>query len=181
LLRPRAAFLPAELFGDKERARRVTERGAPRVDEESNVETLEAMTMTRPLALVVEDDPVLQSEMVRELQQARFAVLRAFDYAAAVQHLANTRPDLVCIDLGLPTQSGYELCEHIRARPDLLALPILVTSERTFPEDMAHAEVAGANAFLKKPFTMKKLMHYVAALLDGPPVSRRDLRTLRLA
>jgi DNA-binding response OmpR family regulator len=133
------------------------------------------------VALVVEDDPLLQAEMVRHLEQAQFRVMTAFDYAGAVRLLTYARPDLACIDLGLPTQSGYELCEHIRARRDLFALPILVTSDHTFPEDMAHAEEAGANAFLKKPFTMKKLLHYVAALLDGPPVSRSDMRTLRLA
>jgi two-component system, sensor histidine kinase ChiS len=133
------------------------------------------------VALVVEDDPLLQREMVRHLGDNGFRVLTAFDYTGAVRLLSCARFDLACIDLGLPTQSGYELCEHIRARRDLRTLPILVTSDHTFPEDMAHAEEAGANAFLKKPFTMKKLLHYVAALMDGPPGSRSDMRTLRLA
>jgi len=133
------------------------------------------------VALVVEDDPLLQAEMVRRLREAGYGVLTAFDYAGAVRLLSCRRPDVACIDLGLPTQSGYELCEHIRARRDLHTLPILVTSDHTFPEDMAHAEEAGANAFLKKPFKMKKLLHYVGALVDGPPVSRNDMRTLRLA
>jgi DNA-binding response OmpR family regulator len=134
----------------------------------------------RPTALVVEDDPALQREMVKHLEEANLRVIAAYDYATAVRVLAHARLDLACIDLGLPSESGYELCEHIRGRPDLFALPILVTSERTYAEDMAHAEEAGANAFLKKPFTMKKLLAYVSALLDGPPTSRPDVRTLRL-
>jgi DNA-binding response OmpR family regulator len=136
--------------------------------------------MTR-VALVVEDDPSLQEEMVKHLTQAGFGVLTAFDFSGAVRHLTDSRIHVACIDLGLPSESGYELCEHIRGRLDLPALPILVTSERGFPEDMAHAEEAGANAYLKKPFAMKKLLVYVSALLDGPPTSRPNVRTLRLS
>jgi DNA-binding response OmpR family regulator len=136
--------------------------------------------MTRRVALVVEDDPSLQRAMAKELAKASFHVLTAFDFDAAVSHLGGLKLDLACIDLGLPSESGYELCEHIRNRPQLLCLPILVTSERGFPEDMAHAEEAGANAFLKKPFTMDRLLKYVAALLDDPPMSRPSVRRLRL-
>jgi DNA-binding response OmpR family regulator len=95
--------------------------------------------------------------------------------------LSAQKPDIACIDLSLPSESGYELCEYIRGQAHLIWLPILVTSERGFPEDMAHAEEAGANAFLKKPFTMQRLLKYVSALLDGPQTSRPSVRRLRLS
>jgi DNA-binding response OmpR family regulator len=136
---------------------------------------------TNRIALVVEDDPLLQRAMAKQLDKAKFQVLTAFDFDAAVRHLSALKPDVACIDLGLPSESGYELCEHIRGRPNLVWLPILVTSERSFPEDMAHAEDAGANAFLKKPFTMDRLLKYVLALLDGPQTSRPSVRRLRLS
>jgi DNA-binding response OmpR family regulator len=134
----------------------------------------------RRLALVVEDDPALQRAMLAELDAAHFDVLAAYDFNTAVRHLARSQPQVVCVDLGLPSASGYEVCEHIRSQPELLSVPILVTSERGFPEDMAHAEEAGANAFLKKPFTMKRLMKYITALLDGPSTSRPSIRRLRI-
>jgi DNA-binding response OmpR family regulator len=136
--------------------------------------------MAKRTALVVEDDPSLQAKMVVHLDNAKFRVLAAFDFDGAVRHLAATKLHIVCVDLGLPSESGYELCEHIRRQPELLTLPILVTSERSFPEDMAHAEEAGANAFLKKPFSMRQLLKYVAALLDGPHGSRPSVRRLRV-
>jgi DNA-binding response OmpR family regulator len=136
---------------------------------------------TNRIALVVEDDPLLQREMAAHLERANFQVLTAFDFDAAVRHLTRVTPDVACIDLSLPTESGYELCEHIRRHLLLEWLPILVTSERSFPEDMAHAEEAGANAFLTKPFTMFQLLKYVSALLDGPPASRPSVRRLRLS
>ncbi len=134
----------------------------------------------RKHVLVVEDDPVLQRAMARTLEDARFEVMTALDYEAAVQSLRKRRPTIVCVDLGLPRESGYELCEHIRKQQEFVAVPILVTSDRTFPEDMAHAEEAGANAFLKKPFTMAKLLTYVEALLDGSPSSTPSMRLLQM-
>jgi DNA-binding response OmpR family regulator len=70
------------------------------------------------------------------------------------------------VDVGLPTRSGYELCEYIRGTLGLTQVPILVTSDSGYPEDMAHAEQAGANAFLTKPFSMHQLSHNVAAMLE---------------
>jgi len=132
------------------------------------------------VVLVVEDDPVLQRSMAKCLEESKFEVLTALDYESAVRCLQDARPNLVCVDLALPRESGYELCEYIRKQPDLLYTPVLVTSERAFPEDMAHAEEAGANAFLKKPFPLQKLLKYVLALLDGPHSSRPSVRRLRV-
>jgi DNA-binding response OmpR family regulator len=142
---------------------------------------LDTTMSARRIALVVEDDPLLQGEMAKHLEGARFTVLTAFSFDAAVQHLTTCKPDIACIDLGLPSESGYELCEYMRSQPALVWLPILVTSERVFPEDMAHAEEAGANAFLKKPFTMQGLLKYVLALLDGPANSTPSVRRLRIS
>lgn len=118
--------------------------------------------------------------MAKHLEDAKFSVIVALDYESAVRHLASRKPAIACIDLELPRESGYELCEYIRKQPELIYVPILVTSERGYPEDMAHAEEAGANAFLKKPFTMAKLLKYVHAILDGPHSSRPSVRRLRL-
>jgi DNA-binding response OmpR family regulator len=134
------------------------------------------------LALIVEDDPVLQAAMVKQFtEQLRFRVLAAGDYQSAIRHLETSTPSIICVDLGLPAESGYELCEHVRRQIRFANVPILVSSERGFPEDMAHAEEAGANAFLRKPFTMKQLAKYVRALLYGPNASRPSVRRLRLS
>jgi DNA-binding response OmpR family regulator len=139
-----------------------------------------AKMIARRSVLVVEDDPVLQRAMAVALEGEGYEVLTALDYATAVRILATRAPTLVCVDLSLPRESGLELCEHMRKQASLLHVPILITSDRSFPEDMAHAEEAGANAFLKKPFTMKSLLKYITALLDGPRSSQRGMRRLRL-
>jgi|GEM_PF-710163 DNA-binding response OmpR family regulator len=121
----------------------------------------------RPTALIVEDNPKLRSSMSEHLGRMGFHVQTASHYAAALAHLESRMPDIACIDIGLPTESGYELCEHIRGPLGLKFLPLMVTSEFGSPEYLAYAENAGADAFLMKPFSMTELGANIAALLNG--------------
>jgi DNA-binding response OmpR family regulator len=129
--------------------------------------------------LIVEDHPQLRASMRRCFTENGYHVEAAADYHGAVKVLEACTPHVVCLDLTLPRESGFELCEHIRGNSVLHFVPILVISDRVSPEDMAHAEDVGANAFLKKPFTPDRLMKYVTALLDGPHASRPSVRRLR--
>ena len=128
--------------------------------------------------VLVEDHPTQREAIRRCLLENNFNVEATSDYHGAIKVLAKCVPDLVCLDLTLPRESGFELCEYIRKDERLRFVPILVISDRNSPEDMAHAEEVGANAFLKKPFTRDRLMKYVSVLLDGPHASRPSVRRL---
>jgi DNA-binding response OmpR family regulator len=127
------------------------------------------MDTDRRNALVVEDDPKLRRAMGRELRQMGLDVLEAGHYDAAVGHLAVAELHLICIDVGLPNKSGYELCEHIRGAMRLAELPILMTSDHGNPGDLAQAENAGGNAFLHKPFSMRELGRCIESLFAVSP------------
>jgi CheY-like chemotaxis protein len=145
-----------------------------------------SVAMPRPVhaertAIVVEDDPRLLEAMTRWFESQYFRVLSARHYDAAIAHLAKLQAHVVCVDIGLPSKSGYEVCEYIRGPLGLSGLPIIVTSERGHAEDRAHAEEAGANAFLQKPFSLKQLTSSVESLLDFAPSglsSKGDLARL---
>src|SRR5579872_1788805 len=96
--------------------------------------------------LVVEDDPRLREAMRAHISRMGIDVVGVPHYAAAHDYLAVSTPDLACIDIGLPSESGYELCECIRGPLGLEALPILVTSAFGSARERAYAEEAGANA-----------------------------------
>jgi len=132
------------------------------------------------LVLVVEDDPVLQKAMTAHLEGMDFEVVTALHYDGAVQMLATRKPHLVCVNLELPVQSGFELCEYIRGTLGNSVVSILVTGDSGFPRDMANAEEAGANAYLKKPFTMVQLTAYVEALFQKIHQSQPHMRRLQL-
>jgi two-component system, OmpR family, response regulator len=134
---------------------------------------------TKRIVLLVEDHPTQREAIRRCLVENNFHVDAIPDYHAAVKAMETLVPDLVCLDLTLPRESGFELCEHIRRDGRMKFVPILVMSDRSSPEDMANAEDVGANAFLKKPFSRDKLLKYVGVLLDGPHASRPSVRRLR--
>jgi DNA-binding response OmpR family regulator len=131
------------------------------------------------LVLVVESLPELRASTSESLVSEGFEVVAVNDYHAAVEVLDERVPSLVCVELRLPRESGFDLCDHVRNDARLMWVPILVMSERTSPQDMAFAEHVGANAFLRKPFTRDRLLKYVAAVLDGAQASRPSIRRLR--
>ena len=143
------------------------------------------MNTNRSTALIVEDDPKLQNAMSAQLREMGLHVLVANHYDAAVCHLLVGEPHVICIDVGLPNKSGYELCEHIRGSLRFVGLPILMTSDHGDAGDMAYAERAGANAFLHKPFSMRQLAHCIESLLEvsrlPPPELTRPSQSARVA
>jgi DNA-binding response OmpR family regulator len=134
---------------------------------------------TKRIAVLVEDFPSLRETVAGYLRANGLRVEEASDYRSAVKVLATCIPHLICLDVNLPRESGFELCEHIRSDSRLSWVPILVMSERASPEDMAYAEQVGANAYLKKPFTRDRFNKYVSTLLDGANASRPSVRRLR--
>src|SRR5262249_7369853 len=70
-------------------------------------------TMERKrLVLVVEDSPAFRNALAKDLASDGLEVLLAGDYRAAVALLERVVPDLVCVDLTLPRESGFELIEY---------------------------------------------------------------------
>jgi DNA-binding response OmpR family regulator len=136
------------------------------------------MHETRRVALVVEDDPRFRAVMKAALVALGFDVLCAAHYDAAVLHLATAKLDLACIDVALPDKSGHELCEHIRGPLGLGQLPIIMACDYGSAVDRASAESAGANAFLRKPFSRKDLSLCVRSLLTLTAPSGRPVREL---
>ena len=122
------------------------------------------MSAVKRHVLLVEDDPELRKLLRRYLEKLEFLVEEVANGRHAIQMLGKSCPDLVCLDLMLPEQSGYEICEFIRRSPILKDVPVLVVSARALPEDRAHAEEVGASAYLIKPFTMKEFNEMVGRL-----------------
>ncbi|TMA28579.1 MAG: response regulator [Deltaproteobacteria bacterium] len=124
----------------------------------------------RKTVLVVEDHPPVRSAIREMFQRMGYDAVEAGDGTAALARLSGMRPDLVCLDLVLPESSGYEICEFIRRSPEHRRTPVLIMSERAYPEDRAHAVEAGANDFIAKPFSEDDLRRRIESILDknGP-------------
>ena len=139
--------------------------------------------MARLRLLLVHDEPELTQQVSEELAKLGFEVDVAIDPADAIGHVLSRIPDVVLVNLALPRDSGYELCELIRGDESLSRLPIVMMSDRHSPEDIAYAEEAGANVFLKLASPSKSLgtlASNLRSLAAGrPPPSGPTVRSLR--
>ena len=135
--------------------------------------------------LVVDDEPDLL-ELVRvNLAQAGYEVDTAQDGAAALERVGRAKPDLLVLDLMLPSIPGTEVCRRLRADPETASLPIIMLTARADEVDRVVGLELGADDYVTKPFSPRELTLRVAAVLrrrQPEAVPGRSLRheTLRL-
>jgi DNA-binding response OmpR family regulator len=112
--------------------------------------------------LVVEDDLEIAGPLIRSLQGAGYSVALVGDGKAAVDKVKNTKPDLIILDLGLPTMDGLDVCRSIRAYS--MDTPILILTARSSELDLVVGLDAGADDYLTKPFRTSELLARIRAL-----------------
>jgi CheY-like chemotaxis protein len=85
---------------------------------------------------------------------------------AAVEKALEIIPDILLIDALMPGMSGYEVCEQIRATPELAAKPILLLTGSFEPFDETKAKNCGADDFISKPFESQQIIAKVTELCE---------------
>lgn len=128
-----------------------------------------------PTVLVIDDDDMVRSLLVRALTGARYAVLEAADGQAGLSLARSNSVDLVVTDLVMPVQEGMETIMTLRReRPRLPVIAISggVTNSRLY---LDIAGKIGARRILPKPFTPKELIQLIEAVLAEE--AQRQLQT----
>jgi two-component system, OmpR family, KDP operon response regulator KdpE len=105
--------------------------------------------------LVVDDEPQIVRALRINLAARGYQVVTAHDGTAALKAAAETRPDVVVLDLGLPDLDGTDVIAGLRG---WTTVPILVLSARTDSSDKVEALDAGADDYVTKPFGMDELL-----------------------
>lgn len=117
--------------------------------------------------LVVDDEPHMLRALNISLRAHRYAVATASDGTTALAQASRSRPDAVILDLGLPDMDGTQVILGLRA---WTRAPIIVLSGRTAPTTIVEALDAGADDYVRKPFSMDELTARLrAALRRGTP------------
>ncbi len=114
------------------------------------------------LILVVEDVVAEQKLMMALLQRSGYKVVGQASAEAAWDWLtSHGSPALVVADIGLPGESGLDLCRRIRAHPEWHQLPVVICSCRDREADRFWAQKQGATDYLTKPYTLQQLLQMV--------------------
>lgn len=111
--------------------------------------------------LIADDDPQLVRALRITLAAHGYDVIAAPDGAAAVAMAAQSHPDIVLLDLGMPRLDGVEVIEALRGWS---SAPIIVVSGRTGSADKVQALDAGADDYVTKPFQIDELLARLRAL-----------------
>lgn len=112
--------------------------------------------------LLVEDDPVVRRLEVEALSRWGFSVTALNDFHNVLADFISLDPQLVIMDVDLPSFDGYEWCSRIRA---ISRVPILFVSALSSPRDAVRALATGADDWISKPFDAELLTARVRALL----------------
>lgn len=108
-----------------------------------------------PRVLVVDDEVQMRKALTITLKARGYEVVPAEDGSTALKAAAETRPDLVLLDLGLPDLDGVEVITALRGWS---SAPIIVLSGRSDSDDKVEALDAGADDYVTKPFGMDELL-----------------------
>jgi DNA-binding response OmpR family regulator len=119
----------------------------------------------RPLVLVADDDRDILQLVSFRLERADYEVVQANDGEEALRLVKELRPDLAVLDLMMPKLNGYEVIREIRRDEETKAIPVILLTARVQEADVARGFEAGADDYLKKPFSPQELRARVQAIL----------------
>ncbi len=132
-------------------------------------DSVESVVTTHRL-LLVEDSPIIRTQMQRLLQGVGYHVTLAEDGLAGWQQVQAQDFDLVLSDVEMPQMTGLEMTTNIRQNSKYDQLPIVLISTLASPEDKRRGQEAGANAYLTKgDFDQQLLFSTLDQLIHSHP------------
>ena len=115
--------------------------------------------------LVVDDETAITGVITAVLGKNGYQVFCAHDGADGVRLAAECKPDLIIMDITMPTMSGYEATSQIKNNPELKNVPVIFLSGKSAAEDGGEAFRKGGATYLQKPFNSSQLKDLVTLTL----------------
>ena len=113
--------------------------------------------------MVIDDSNTIRRSAEIFLAQAGCEVVLAEDGFDALAKIADSRPDMIFVDIMMPRLDGYQTCALIKKNPRLSPTPVIMLSSRDGLFDRARGRMAGSDEYLTKPFTKDSLLRAVAS------------------
>jgi two-component system alkaline phosphatase synthesis response regulator PhoP len=117
--------------------------------------------------LICDNERTLRALVRAALKDSGYRILEAQDGDEALEIARAQRPDLMILDMMMPGRTGLDVLAELRQTDELGATPVIMLTARTQDADREQAERAGADRFLPKPFSPRRLASIVDEMLDS--------------
>jgi DNA-binding response OmpR family regulator len=125
----------------------------------------EGAARERPLVLAADDDEDILGLVSFRLERSGYTVVQARDGEAALELAVKELPDLAVLDVMMPKLDGFEVTRRLRADAATSRMPIILLTARAQDADVQRGFEAGADDYIRKPFSPDELRARVQAIL----------------
>lgn len=106
----------------------------------------------RKKIIIVDDEKDIRSLIEKILGEDSYDILQAKDGQELFDLLEKNQPDLILLDVMMPGVNGYEICHLLKRNSDTAAIPVVMLTVLSGPQDASKGMAMGASAYLTKPF-----------------------------
>jgi DNA-binding response OmpR family regulator len=117
--------------------------------------------------LIVDDEPSITIPLKFLMEQNQFEVMVVYSGEEALAAIDDFKPDLVLLDVMLPTVDGFQVCQNLKSDPRRKTIKVVFLSAMTRDMDIAKGNTLGADAYITKPFSNADVVRQVKDLLCG--------------
>ncbi|QQR81690.1 MAG: response regulator [Deltaproteobacteria bacterium] len=118
--------------------------------------------MKNKKVLIIDDDPDIIEWTSYNLARKGYEISSAFSGPQALWEVVDQKkPDVILLDIMIPSPNGYEICEFLKTSDEYKKIPVIMISAKTTEEDRRRGFLCGADAYLPKPFSIEKLTSFV--------------------
>lgn len=127
------------------------------------------LSSEKTLILLADDNPTTCETLSEYLEAKGYRLIFAHNGLQAIEETSKQRPNIILMDIQMPTLDGLEAIRRIRAHPGIAQTPIIALTALAMAGDRARCLDAGANDYLSKPVSFRELVTKIEALLQIPP------------
>jgi CheY-like chemotaxis protein len=120
--------------------------------------------------LIVDDDPVFVETTKTILESRNYDVITAYDGDEGLEKVRKEKPDLILLDIIMPTQDGFHVCEEIKKDPEIADIPVVILTSFAKHKGATNIPVSAgleleAEGYIDKPVSPEELLKCVGDML----------------
>lgn len=115
--------------------------------------------------LVIDDSKTIRRSAENLLTKEGYAVITATDGFDALAKIAESRPEIIFVDIMMPRLDGYQTCALIKNNSEFKATPVVMLSSKDGLFDKAKGRIVGSDRYITKPFSKEELLGTIRTLV----------------